>query len=108
MANRSICTELVAEDRFARTSNLAVARMFEEIAQSLEVAGEQGHRQRAYRRAARGVATTPEPIERLAAEGRLRDISGIGAALAALIGEYLETGGMRTHARLIGEHPPGL
>jgi len=62
-----------------RASNLAVARLFEEIAQSLEVAGEQGHRLRAYRRAARGVAA-----------------------------EFLSTGGMRTHARLVDTNPPGL
>ena len=91
-----------------RDSNLAVARLFEEIAQSLEVAGEQGHRLRAYRRAARGVAATPEPLEQLAAEGRLREIHGVGASLAALIAEFLETGGMRTHQRLVDEHPPGL
>jgi DNA polymerase (family X) len=92
----------------SRASNLLVARLFEEIAQSLEVAGEQGHRLRAYRRAARGVVVTPEPLEQLAAEGRLREIHGVGPALAALIAEFLETGSMRTHARLVQEHPPGL
>src|SRR5436853_630893 len=71
-----------------RASNLAVARLFEEIARSLEVSGQQGHRLRAYRRAARAVAGTPESIEQLAAEGRLRDIPGIGPAMAALIGEF--------------------
>src|ERR671934_2477633 len=91
-----------------RTSNLIVARLFEEIAQSLEVAGDQGHRLRAYRRAARGVAVTPEPLEQLAAEGRLREISGVGPSLAALIAEYLGTGAMRTHDRLVQEFPPGL
>jgi DNA polymerase (family 10) len=92
----------------ARTTNLIVARLFEQIAQSLEVAGEQGHRLRAYRRAARGVAGATEPLEQLAAEGRLRDIHGVGPSLAALIEEFLDTGDMRTHARLVGEHPPGL
>src|SRR5205814_10734625 len=43
----------LSDDRLARMTNLVVARMFEEIAQSLEVGGEQGHRLRAYRRAAR-------------------------------------------------------
>ena len=91
-----------------RDSNLAVARLFEEIAQSREVAGEQGHRLRAYRRAARGVAATPESLEQLAAEGRVREIPGVGASLAALIAEFLETGAMGTHQRLVHEHPPGL
>jgi DNA polymerase (family 10) len=82
--------------------------MFEEIAQSLEVAGEQTHRLRAYRRGARGVAATPQPLEQLAAEGRLRQIPGIGPALEALITEFLASGAIRTHSRLVGTHPPGL
>ena len=98
----------MADERLPRLTNLAVARLFEEIAQSLEVAGETGHRQRAYRRAARGVAATTEPLEQVAADGRLREIPGVGAALAGLIGEYLESGRMSTHARLVDEHPPGL
>jgi DNA polymerase (family 10) len=95
-------------DWTSRDANLAVARLFEEIAQGLEVAGEQGHRQRAYRRAARSVASTPERLEDLAAEGRLRDIPGVGASIAALITEFLETGAIRTHQQLVNEHPPGL
>src|SRR5712664_4091907 len=92
----------------ARASNLIVARLFEEIAQSLEVAGEQTHRLRAYRRAARGVAATPEPLEELAAQGRLRDIPGVGQALEALIAEFLASGEIQTHSRMVGTHPPGL
>src|SRR5437588_1282348 len=88
--------------RPARASNLIVARLFEEIAQSLEVAGEKTHRMRAYRRAARGVAATPEPLEELAAQGRLRQIPGIGPSLEALIAEYLASGEIGTHARLVG------
>ena len=72
------------------------------------MAGEQGHRPRAYRRAARGVAACPEPLEALASQGRLREIAGIGPSLEALITEFLHTGSMRTHARLTAEHPPGL
>ena len=92
----------------SRASNLIVARLFEEIAQSLEVAGQQGHRLRAYRRAARGVAVAPEPLEQLSAEGRLREIDGVGPSLAALITEFLETGSIRTHDRMVQDHPPGL
>jgi DNA polymerase (family 10) len=88
--------------------NFEVARLFEEIARSLEVKGESGHRARAYRRAAQSVAGYAEPIERLAAEGRLREIPSIGASLEASIAEYLASGAMRTHAQLVAEHPPGL
>jgi DNA polymerase (family 10) len=96
------------EAPYIRSTNFEVARLFDEIARSLDVAGEHGHRPRAYRRAARGVAGFPEPLERLAEEGRLRSIPGIGPSLEALIAEFLRTGGMRTHVRLVSEHPPGL
>jgi DNA polymerase (family 10) len=95
-------------DWTSRDANLAVARLFEEIAQSLEVAGEQGHRLRAYRRAARSVASASEPLETLAAEGRLREIPGVGASIAALITEFLQTGAIRTHQKLVDANPPGL
>jgi DNA polymerase (family 10) len=91
-----------------RDTNLVIARLFEEIAQSLEIAGEQGHRLRAYRRAARSLAGAAQPVEELAAEGRLREIPGIGAAMAALINEYVRSGSIGTHQRLTSEFPPGL
>jgi DNA polymerase (family X) len=92
----------------AREKNFEIARLFDEVARSLDVKGEQGHRPRAYRRAARAVAAYPVPVEHLAQEGRLREIPGIGPSLEALISEYLATGQMRTHARLVEAHPPGL
>jgi DNA polymerase (family 10) len=63
---------------------------------------------RAYRRAAHSLAAEPESLESLAAEGRLREIPGIGASMSALIAEFLETGAIHTHQRLTAEHPPGL
>lgn len=93
--------------RGSRITNLVVARLFEEIAQSLELAGEATHRARAYRRAARAVAAA-DALEVLAAQGRLRDIPGVGAALEALIAEFLQTGRISTHQKLIAQHPPGL
>ena len=95
-------------DATSRDTNLAVARLFEEIAQSLEVSGETGHRQRAYRRAAHAVAAAPDSLDALAAESRLREIPGVGKAIEALIVEYLQTGIIRTHQRLVGDYPPGL
>lgn len=91
-----------------RGENFEVARLFEEIARSLDLKGERGHRPRAYRRAARGVVTYPVGLRVLAEEGRLRDVPGIGPSLEALIAEYLTSGAMNTHARLVAEHPPGL
>jgi DNA polymerase (family 10) len=69
-----------------------IARLFERMADVLEVKGENPFRIRAYRRAAQNLETTSEDVETLAREDRLDEIPGIGADLAGKIGEYLESG----------------
>src|SRR5262249_57023340 len=65
----------------SRDKNFEVARLFDEIARSMDMQGEQGHRPRAYRRAARGVAGYQRAVDEPAAEGRLRVIPRVRAAL---------------------------
>jgi DNA polymerase (family 10) len=73
-------------------TNRSVARAFIKMAQLLERQGENPYRARAYRRGAGAVWSCREPIERLAALGRLETLSGIGEDLAAKIHEILDTG----------------
>ncbi len=72
--------------------NRLVARAFIRMAQLLERQGDNPHRARAYRRGAGAVWSCRESVERLAAQGRLESLSGIGADLATKIGEILDTG----------------
>ena len=88
--------------------NAAVAQVFDEIADYLEVAGENPFKIRAYRRAAEAVSTHAEPIEDAAEAGTLRSIEGLGEATAAKIAEYLATGKVRFLEKLHDEYPPGL
>jgi DNA polymerase (family 10) len=69
-----------------------VARLFERMADVLELKGGNPFRIRAYRRAAQNLESLSEDIETLAREERLDEIPGVGADLAGKIGEYLRTG----------------
>ena len=88
--------------------NASVAQMFDEIADCLEIAGENPFKIRAYRRAAEAVATFAEAIEDAAENGTLRSIEGLGEATAAKVQEFLATGKVRFLEKLREEYPPTL
>jgi DNA polymerase (family X) len=101
--------EDVAEPRpSAESLNREVARVFEEIAQILELKGEIPFKIGAYRNAARNISMASEGVDTLFREGRLREIHGIGQAIEAKIVEYLATGQIDLRERLRREFPPGL
>jgi DNA polymerase (family 10) len=88
--------------------NAAVAQVFQEIADWLEVAGENVFKIRAYRRAAEAVAVYPEPIEDASESGALEKIEGLGAATVAKTREFLATGRVQELEKLRAAYPPGL
>jgi len=88
--------------------NAAVAAVFDEIADYMELAGENSFKIRAYRRAAEAVANYEGAIEDAAENGELRSIEGLGEATAAKVSEFLATGAVRYLDRLREEFPPGL
>jgi DNA polymerase (family 10) len=69
--------------------NAEIARLFDEIADFLEVKEENPFRIRAYRRASQAVEGLSEDIAAIAERGELLDVPGIGKDLAAKIQEYL-------------------
>lgn len=85
-----------------------VADVLEEIGRLLEFKGENPFKVRAYANAARALADLGEPLDAVLAEGRLRDIPGIGAAIADKIVTYAESGSIPLLERLRGEIPAGL
>jgi len=92
-----------------KVTNAAVGRVFYLIADLLELkGGEEAPKAAAYRRAARSVEAFPEAVTRLHEEGRLREIPGVGEALARKIGELIDTGRLRYLERLTAEVPPGV
>ena len=62
-----------------------VARLLLELSQRLLLAGENPYKARAYARAAESLLTLTIPLEDVIAQNRLREIPGVGAALAEVI-----------------------
>jgi DNA polymerase (family 10) len=88
-------------------SNAEAAGVLRSIADLLDLTGER-FKPEAYRRAARSIETLPEPLERYASRGQLRDIPGVGEAIAEKMAEYLRTGHIAYHDRLQKEIPAGV
>src|SRR5215217_4544735 len=63
----------------------AVAKLLAEIGQRLSLAGENPYKARSYVRAAQGLMSLTVPLEDVVASDRLREIPGVGAALAKTI-----------------------
>jgi DNA polymerase (family 10) len=85
--------------------NFSIARIFREIADLLEIKGENPFKIRAYRTAADTVSDSGEAVAALALEDRRR-LPGFGKDLAAKLTELIETGEIAYHRELLAEFPP--
>jgi DNA polymerase (family 10) len=90
--------------------NPAIAALFDETADLLELDGAIVFRVRAYRNAARTVRDTGTPLRELVAREptRLTELPGIGKDLASRIREVIETGDFAAHRELLAKFPPEL
>jgi len=89
--------------------NADIAAIFEEIADLLEIEGANPFRVRAYRNAAREMQSLGTPVAEMIARGEdLTELPGIGADLAAKIGEIVETGRCEALEKLRHELPAGI
>jgi DNA polymerase (family 10) len=84
--------------------NRAIAQVLGEVADLLEIKGENAFKIRAYRSASETIAAWPDAVARLD-DAQLREIPGIGKDLAARIRELAETGASTYHRELL-EHFP--
>lgn len=88
--------------------NLEIAKLFHEIADLLEIKGENTFKIRAYRRAAINLESATEEIEVVVTRGGLAEIVGIGKDLAAKIQQVLEIGHIESLEELRKEIPRGV
>ena len=88
--------------------NTEVAGVFQDIADLLELKGEIPFKIRAYQRAVRSIEHLPVELEQLMKEGKLREVTGIGEAIAKKITELLTTGRLEYYERLRAEFPEGV
>ncbi len=73
-------------------TNIEIAWIFNEIADLLELAGENFYKVLAYRKASRSLQRINAEVADLQREGRLSDVPGIGKNLRSKIEEILKTG----------------
>ncbi|MEK7338623.1 MAG: DNA polymerase/3'-5' exonuclease PolX [candidate division NC10 bacterium] len=85
-----------------------VAAILEEIAALLELQGENPFKSRAYLAAARAIEAAEQEPPDLVETGALKNLKGIGEALAEKITELVRTGRMRYHEEQRAKFPPGL
>ena len=88
--------------------NFEVAFIFYDIADILEIKGENFFKVRAYRKAAHTIENLPLEIEDLAKQSRLQEIEGIGKALSEKIHEIVNTGSCKYYEDLKNHFPRGL
>jgi DNA polymerase (family 10) len=87
--------------------NRTIARIFAEIADLLEIKGENAFKIRAYRSAADTIGPWPDPVARMD-DAQLRALPGVGKDLAKKIHELTETGASAYHQELLQEFPPTI
>jgi DNA polymerase (family 10) len=88
--------------------NREIVTVLERIAVLKELAGENAFKTRSFQNAARALEGLDRPAAGLYAEGRLREIPGVGEAIATVIGELLDTGTCAELRQLMTEIPQGL
>ena len=88
--------------------NQEVAAVLDEMANLMELNGENPFRSRAYASAAREIETMDEAVDDLAEREALDEVRGIGKKIAVEIEELLSIGKIQRHQDLIEKVPEGL
>ena len=89
-------------------NNRQLADTFTLIADLLEIKGEIVYKTLAYRKAAESLISLGRDANEYWKEGKLKDIPGVGQAIASKIDELLSTGKLGYLEKLEEEVPPGL
>ncbi len=89
--------------------NSKVATVFQDIADLLEIKGENVFKMRAYQKAARAIDHYPRELKIMIEEGEdLRNIPGVGEAIAKKTVELITTGKLDYYENLKAELPQGI
>src|SRR3954462_6224387 len=92
----------------AKLDASAVATLLIEIGRRLVLARENPYKARAYSRAAQNLLTLTLPLGEVVAAGRLREIPGVGEALAATIEQLYARGTTPKLEALRADAPAGV
>ncbi len=89
-------------------TNSEIAGVFEQIAEILEIKGENPFKVRAYLNASRVINQLSENLSDMSVENGLTDIPGIGKDLSLKIKELIKTGHLAYYDELVGSIPQGI
>jgi DNA polymerase (family 10) len=92
----------------AKPDAAQVAKILRELARRMELEGGNPYRARAYARAAENLSLSQVPLERLIKEQRLKEVPGIGDAIAAVVTELHQTGQHAGLEAMRGKAPEGV
>jgi len=88
-------------------TNSEISFIFTDIAERLKLKKENIFKIRAYQKVAKSINELKEPVEKLAAEKRLKEIPGAGEAIIKKLTELVTTGKLAYYEKLKAELPEG-
>jgi len=88
--------------------NAVLSELFSQMADIMEILGEDPFRINSYRKVARVIGDMPTDIEIMLAGGRLAEVPGIGKSSLAKIEEFVKTGAITAHQQLLAKIPSTL
>ena len=88
--------------------NAILSELFDEMADVMEILGEDRFRINSYRKVGRVIGDMPTDVETLLATGQLAKTPGIGKSSLAKIEEFIKTGTITAHQHLLEKIPPKL
>ena len=89
-------------------TNQQLAKIFQTIADLLEIKEENIYKILAYRKAADSLSNLSQDVNEIWKEGKLTEVDGVGKAIAEKIDELLSTGRLGFLEKLESEVPPSL
>jgi DNA polymerase (family 10) len=88
--------------------NASISEIFSEMADIMEILGEDRFRINSYRKVARVIDDMPTDVEEMLATGKLAETPGIGKSSLAKIEEFIKTGKITAHQELLKNIPQTL
>jgi len=88
--------------------NAVLSQLFDQMADIMEILGEDRFRINSYRKVARVIGDIPTDVETLLTTGDLAKVPGIGKSSLAKIEEFVKSGAMSAHRELLEKIPPEL
>ena len=88
--------------------NASLSELFDQMADIMEILGEDRFRINSYRKVARIIGDMPTDVEEMLSTGRLAKTAGIGKSSLAKIEEFVKTGKITAYEQLLKKIPPTL